>query len=87
MGKVSLKCLDVKPLEGNTIAPPLELDKIYDLVETLKCECGQLHYNVGLESKFNYVRCYACERELIDSGPGKIHWCHPKRFLTLVTQE
>lgn len=71
-------CINIKPLEGNEIAPPLELGKDYSIVKTYECKCGQIHYDVGLTSKYNWVSCYKCKKEI--PGGDIIHWCHPSRF-------
>lgn len=71
-------CINIDPLEGNEIAPPLELDKDYTVIQTYTCVCKQNHYDVGLKSKHNWIRCYKCKRE-IPQGDS-IHWCHPSRF-------
>lgn len=73
-----MKCINNQPLEGNDVAPPLELGEEYQLSEIYTCECGQEHYNVELKSKYNYISCYNCKKEL--PAGGRIHWCHPSRF-------
>jgi hypothetical protein len=75
---MKLKAKNIKPLEGNHIAPPLEMDKVYDNKEVFTCDCGQEHYDVGLTSIYNYVTCYKCKKELPKGHT--IHWCHPSRF-------
>lgn len=70
-------CINNKPLQGNDIAPPLVEGEKYPIKEIIKCSCGKEHYNVGLELKVNYVRCYDCEQEL----PMTTHWAHPSRFV------
>lgn len=71
-------CINIAPLEGNAVAPPLVKGQEYPLVDTYECKCGQVHYNVGLKSKYNWVSCYQCKKE-IPKGDS-IHWCHPSRF-------
>lgn len=73
-----MKCINVLPLVGNEVAPPLELNKEYEKVETYTCRCGQEHYNVGLKSNYNWISCYKCGIP-IPKG-DMIHWCHPSRF-------
>ncbi len=68
----------IDPLAGNKIAPPLELNKQYEVKETITCGCGKEHYDVGLASAYAYVSCHSCGEELRDGD--KIHWCHPSRF-------
>lgn len=71
-------CKNDKKLAGNEVAPPLELEKEYPLKEIYTCQCGQEHFNVGLESNYNWVTCYKCGTQ-IPKG-DLIHWCHPSRF-------
>jgi hypothetical protein len=74
----SLKCLNIKPLDGNDVAPPLKQDGTYVADTIYKCRCGCEHIDVGLKSKYNYVRCHTCGEEL--PGGNITHWCHPSRF-------
>lgn len=71
-------CINDKPLEGNEIAPPVKIGEEYTVETIYACLCGQEHYDVGLKSKHNYIRCHNCKRE-IPKG-DIIHWCHPSRF-------
>lgn len=73
-----LKCVSSAPLEGNGVAPPVNVGHDYTLQEIHTCSCGQEHYHIGLESNYNYVTCYNCKRELPNGD--KKHWCHPSRF-------
>lgn len=77
---MTLKCINIKPLEGNDVAPPLELNKDYELLNTCEDKKGNKHYNVGLKSKFNYVSSIETGETLPGSGIGGVHWCHPSRF-------
>lgn len=51
-----LKCINAKPLKGNSIAPPLEEGKLYELSPDIDfnlpgvytCGCGEEHFNVGI---------------------------------------
>lgn len=72
-------CKDIAPLTGNTVVPPLEIDKEYNIKSIIICGCGKEHYDVGLVSTYNYVTCHFCKEELKDGD--KIHWCHPSRFI------
>jgi hypothetical protein len=67
-----------KPLEGNVIAPPIKIGQTHVLQVIHTCSCGQHHYDIGLPSEYNYIRCYKCKKEL-PSGDS-VHWCHPSRF-------
>lgn len=71
-------CINNTPLEGNEVAPPLELGQEYKLQDVFPCSCGQEHWNVGLKSKYNCISCYRCKKP-IPKG-DLIHWCHPSRF-------
>jgi hypothetical protein len=77
--KKILMAINVKPLEGNEIAPPLNLGYRYEPVQTHVCDCGQEHIDVGLESKVNFIRCHSCKKHLPEGD--KVHWCHPTRFV------
>lgn len=76
-----VRAVNIKPLAGNLIAPPLELDKEYVVQSICLDSEGNQHLNVGLTSAHNYVRSFDTEEELPDSSMGKIHWCHPSRFV------
>ena len=71
-------CINVLPLEGNDIAPLLTNNEVYEVKQQFLCSCGQHHFDVGLISQHNFIRCYKCEQKLPDGD--KIHWCHPNRF-------
>lgn len=75
---MQLICKNEKPLTGNEVGPPLTLEEKYEAKQIHTCGCGKQHVDVGLVSKYNWVRCYHCEEELPSSD--KIHWCHPSRF-------
>jgi hypothetical protein len=79
-----VKAINVKPLMGNQIAPPLELEKEYLVVGICLDKQGNQHLDVGLKSVHNYITSYETDEELPDGN--KIHWCHPSRFVR-VTQE
>ena len=68
-----------EPLPDNDVAPDLELQKEYDVVNIHTCKCGQDHIDVGLVSHQNYIRCHKCEEHLPNGT--KVHWCHPSRFV------
>lgn len=73
-----MKCVNILPLVGNDVAPPLKLNDDYKLVQIHRCKCGQEHYDVGLKSEYNWVSCYKCKKPLPQGN--LIHWCHPDRF-------
>lgn len=70
---------NVLPLPGNEVAPPLELDKEYLVFGICKDREGNQHLDVGLQSKFNYIRSHETDEHLPDGDT--IHWCHPSRFV------
>lgn len=73
-----LKAINNKPLQGNDVAPALIIGCEYPANKIHTCVCGQDHIDVGLKSKYNWITCYKCRKELPDGD--KIHWCHPTRF-------
>lgn len=66
------------PMPGNDIAPPLTMGGVYKLQAVHICKCGEVHFDVGRVSKFNFITCYKCGEELPDGK--KIHWAHSSRF-------
>lgn len=72
-------CINILPLPGNSIAPPLEHDKEYTVQEIVLDKKGNQHLHVGLISTVNFVTSYETKEELPD-GDSK-HWCHPSRFI------
>jgi hypothetical protein len=73
-----VKCINTKPLPGNEVAPPLEMDKVYVVKDVVRDKNGNPHLDVGLKSNYNYVSSYETKEEL--PYGDKIHWCHPSRF-------
>lgn len=73
-----LKCINTKPMPGNSVAPPLELGEIYVVRKVIRDKKGNPHLDVGLSSKYNWITSYETKEELQDGD--KIHWCHPSRF-------
>lgn len=73
-----VQCINDQPLEGNSIAPPLKLGDLYTIKGMSLDSKGNQHYNIGLVSKYNYIRSYETSEELPEGD--KIHWCHPSRF-------
>lgn len=78
---MKVRCTNINPLEGNEIAPPLELGKEYEILNTIQDSAGNPHYDVGLVSKYSYIRSFETKEELPNGD--KIHWCHPSRFETV----
>lgn len=67
-----------KPLEGNKVAPTLELEKTYSVKSICLDSGGNQHLDIGLFSDYNYITSFETKEELKDGD--KIHWCHPSRF-------
>lgn len=76
-----LKCINIKPLTGNDVAPNLTDGLNYRILAIIKCSCGQDHYDVGLTSLYNFIRCHDC-KEHLPNGEN-VHWCHPTRFINI----
>ncbi len=72
-------CIDNKPLRFNDVAPPLVLEKEYTIQDVVFDSKGNPHFDVGLVSKYNYIRSIETKEDLPDGN--KIHWCHPSRFI------
>lgn len=78
----TVKTIDVKPLKGNDVAPPLgEINKLFTIKQMHFCSCGMEHLDVGLKSIHNRITCWHCKEVLPNSSSGGIHWCHPSRFI------
>lgn len=73
-----VKAINVAPLKGNDVAPPLKLNEVYPVNEIITTAGDHDHIDVGLKSSYNYVRCHATGEEIPDGD--SIHWCHPSRF-------
>ena len=73
-----VKCINTEVLAKSGYKPNLELEKTYPLLESIKCSCGQTHYDVGLKTKLNFITCYKCGEEL--PIRSDIHWCNSIRF-------
>lgn len=77
----NLKVVNIEPLSGNTIRPPLDVSKLYPILAIVKCGCGKQHLDVGLISEYNYISCHNCGEQLPTfSNERDPHWCHPSRF-------
>ena len=74
-----LKVTNIDPLPGRGIAPPLSLDERCVVESICLDKAGNQHLNVGLRSKYNFIRSHETGEEL-PSG-DTIHWCHPSRFV------
>jgi len=77
-GRTRLRVINIDPLPGNEIAPPLKLGEVYPLLNILEDSQENEHYDVGLLSKYNFIRSYETKEELY--GGHLVHWCHPSRF-------
>jgi len=74
-----VRCVDLTMLSDADIKPPLMLNQEYPVKGIVVDSKGNQHLDVGLESKYNYIRSLETQEEL-DQGE-KIHWCHPSRFI------
>jgi hypothetical protein len=74
-----VKAVNIDPLPENDVAPPLELDKNYEVKEIVLDRDGNQHLDVGLVSGYSYIRSYETKEDL--PRGSKIHWCHPSRFV------
>lgn len=73
-----VRCINTKPLLGNSVAPPLELGKTYVVLQVITDKNSNPHLDVGLKSKYNFITSYETKEELPKGDI--IHWCHPSRF-------
>ena len=71
-------CVNTKPIGDNDVAPPLEYNTGYTIKEIILDSKGNHHFDVGLVSRYNYIRSIETEEEL--PRGNKVHWCHPSRF-------
>lgn len=65
-------------LPGNDKKPDIKGGDIEIISQLHVCHCGELHVDIGLSSKLNYITCYKCQEEL--PGGHTHHWCHSSRF-------
>lgn len=70
--------INVQPLKGNDIAPPLEKQAKYKVKGIVLDSAGNQHLDVGLLSTYSYVSSHET-KEHLPKGDA-IHWCHPSRF-------
>jgi hypothetical protein len=75
-----LVVVNVDPLPGNEVAPKLTIAEVRTLRGIMYDKKGNPHYDVGLQSYYNYISSYETKEQLKDGD--KIHWCHPSRFIT-----
>lgn len=74
-----VKAVNLLPLEGKKVAPPLEELVEYTVNEIILDKKGNQHLDIGLLSEYNYISSFETGEEL-ERG-DKIHWCHPSRFI------
>lgn len=74
-----LRCINNDVLSKSGKKPKLEKGKIYQINKTCACGCGEIHYDVGIASPFNYIGCYKCDKELPQGD--SIQWCNASRFV------
>lgn len=75
----TVKCVKTEPFPGKQVAPPLFMDKEYEVKGITLDKQGNQHLDVGLYSEYNYITSIETEEQLVDGD--KIHWCHPSRFI------
>lgn len=83
---MKVKCINSKPLGTNTVAPNLVEEQEYEVKEIIVDSQGFEHYDIGLISHYNYISSFDIKEtveELPRSSNGKIHWCHPSRFIKI----
>jgi hypothetical protein len=73
-----VKCIKVGTLTGNDVAPPLKENELYVIKNIINDRKGNQHLDVGIESKYTFIRSWETKENLVDGD--KIHWCHPSRF-------
>lgn len=73
--------INIDPLPGNTVAPPLRMGAALAIKEVITDRNGNQHIDVGLASNYNYITSYETKEEL--PRGDSIHWCHPSRFKKL----
>ncbi len=74
-----VKPIFFSPLPGRSKAPQLVAENAYPIKSIIWDSQNYPHFNVGLESKLNFVTSYETGEELRDGD--RIHWCHPIRFI------
>ena len=74
-----VEVIQIDPLPGNDVAPPLEIGQKYPVIGIYIDQQGNQHLDIGIVSRYNYIRSFET-KELLPNG-DKIHWCHPSRFL------
>lgn len=74
----TVRAVDTLPLGDNEVAPPLKMDENYTVKDICVDSAGNQHLDVGLKSRYNYVRSFETQEELPKGD--SIHWCHPSRF-------
>lgn len=73
-----ITCKDAKPLIGNHICPPLVLGNSYKIKGIVVDKENNQHLDIGLVSKFNFIRSYQTGEKLPNGD--MIHWCSALRF-------
>lgn len=73
----AVRVINIAPLSDSGIVPPLSLGEERKIEAFTSCGCGEIHLDLGLKSKYNYIKCYKCGDEL--QLGYKIHWAHSSR--------
>ena len=70
------------PLPEREVTPPLGPGKTYPVKGITVDSKGNQHLDLGLPSKYSFVRSYETDEPLPNGDT--IHWCHPGRFELVV---
>jgi hypothetical protein len=74
-----LKVIFTQPLSKKEYAPDLKQDEEKICIAVHIDSGGNRHIDVGLPLKIEFVKSFATGEVL----PGKVHWCHPNRFVII----
>jgi hypothetical protein len=58
---------------------PIKRGEIHQCLSVYTDEEGYDHIDIGLERTCNYITGFESGETL----PGKVHWCHPNRFIVI----
>lgn len=72
-----VEIINIDPLPGNTIAPPLKMGEKGKVKNITVDTAGNQHLDLGIISEYNYISSYETDEHL--AGGDVIHWVHPSR--------
>lgn len=72
-----VRVINIKPLSDSGVVPPLVLGEEKKIEAVTGCGCGEVHLDLGLKSRYNYITCYKCGDDL--PFGDRIHWTHSSR--------